>query len=170
MQGFKFESAMKQLVQHFPKEKQKKPTLFHSMRVGSLLWSLGYSEDIQIAGLLHDALEDTSMSEELIETMFGKNVLDIVKANSKDTSIENKKEMLKDIVMRCSQVWDSALIVKAADVYDNFLFYKQQENSHEIARCQFLANLTFQYKNEKLQTEIFDKLKEVVDFENSIIY
>jgi (p)ppGpp synthase/HD superfamily hydrolase len=61
---------MKLLVSYFPQEPMKKPTLFHSLRVGTYLWNNGYSEDIQIAGVLHDALEDTDMPERIIQEKF----------------------------------------------------------------------------------------------------
>lgn len=50
----------------------KKPTLYHVTRVATLLWNLDYNEDIQIAGLLHDALEDTEMTRDFIEKKFWK--------------------------------------------------------------------------------------------------
>jgi hypothetical protein len=51
-------------------------------------------------------------------------VLQIVKVNSKNLSLA-KEEVLEDIVKRCSDYGIDAMIVKIADVYDNFLFYKK---------------------------------------------
>jgi (p)ppGpp synthase/HD superfamily hydrolase len=45
------------------------------MRVGSYLFLHGYSEEICVAGLLHDVLEDTPISEENIGMIFGEWVL-----------------------------------------------------------------------------------------------
>ena len=119
---FKFEEAVKALVSYFPEEAMKKPTLYHSIRVGVYLWNHWYSEDIQIAWFLHDALEDTDIPEEVIGDNFGRCVLDIVKANSKNKSLDTS-EILEDIVKRCQENGENAMIVKMADVYDNFLFY-----------------------------------------------
>ncbi|MBS9784353.1 HD domain-containing protein, partial [Candidatus Gracilibacteria bacterium] len=147
MIGFHFEIALKLLMQNFPEKPMKKPTLYHSIRVGVSLWNHGYDEDLQIAGLLHDALEDTSMEEELILHNFGKEVLDIVKANSKNKNLP-KDEILEGIVKRCRETGERAMIVKMADIYDNFLFYTKEKNSQELERCKKLANLVKKYKKE----------------------
>ena len=61
-------------------------------------------------------------------------MLQIVKVNSKNLSLA-KEEALEDIVKRCSDYGIDAMIVKIADVYDNFLFYKKINNIPEIERC-----------------------------------
>ena len=162
MNWFKFEKAMKLLISYFPEEPMKKPTLFHSLRVGTFLWNNWYSEDLQIAWLLHDALEDTKMPESIINDNFWKNVLEIVKANSKNNNLE-KSEILEDIVKRCSIVWEEAMIVKIADIYDNFLFYIKEDNIPELDRCKVLANLVKKYKREEWNDNIFEKINEIVN-------
>ena len=61
----KFEKAVRLLVEHFPPsdESSRKPVLFHDIRVGVYLYEHGYSEDIVLAGLLHDAIEWLSATE-----------------------------------------------------------------------------------------------------------
>lgn len=163
MQGFQFEKAMKILIEYFPEEKMKKPTLFHSLRVGTFLWNKNYSEEIQIAWLLHDALEDTSMTEKVISELFWENVLQIVQVNSKNMKLE-KTEILEDIVKRCSEYWEKALIVKMADVYDNFLFYKKTENIAEIERCKKLSRFIQKYKKEEYSDTIFELCDEILKY------
>lgn len=160
MMWFEFEKAMKLLVSYFPDEAMKKPTLYHSLRVGVYLWNNWYTEDIQIAGLLHDALEDTEMPEEIILNNFWENVLNTVKANSKNKSLD-KSEVLEDIVKRCQIDWEDSMIVKMADVYDNFLFYVKENNISEIERCKTLASLIEKYRNVSWEDEIFDKVSEI---------
>ena len=161
MTWFKFEKAMKLLVSYFPEEAMKKPTLFHSLRVWTYLWNNWYSEDLQIAWLLHDALEDTNIPENIISDNFWEYVLEIVKANSKNMNLE-KSEILDDIVKRCSIVWEDAMIVKMADIYDNFLFYVKGNNLPEIERCKRLANLVGKYKKVEWNDKIFDKINDVI--------
>jgi len=163
MYWFQFEKALKLLLKHFPNEILKKPTLFHSVRVWSYLWYNKYSEDLQIAWLLHDSLEDTDVSESEIEQEFGMHVLSIVKANSKDMKLD-KSERMNDVVRRCSLYWQDALIVKVADIYDNFVFYSREWNIAEIERCQSLARLVDKYKNEKYTDSIFDKIPEIIQY------
>lgn len=161
MNWFKFEHAVKLLVKYFPDEPMKKPTLYHSLRVGTYLWNNWYSEDLQIAGLLHDALEDTDIPENVISDSFWNDVLSIVKANSKNNNLE-KSEILEDIVKRCSIIWEQAMIVKLADVYDNFLFYVKESNIPEIERCKTLAKLVMRYKKEQWNDKIFNKIDEII--------
>jgi (p)ppGpp synthase/HD superfamily hydrolase len=163
MYWFQFEKALRLLLKHFPNEILKKPTLFHSVRVWSYLWYQGYNEDLQIAGLLHDALEDTDITEWEIEKEFGIYVLSIVKANSKDMNLD-KSERMEDIVRRCAELWEDALIVKMADIYDNFIFYSREWNIPEIERCQNLARLVDKYKNQKYIDSIFHKIAEIIQY------
>lgn len=160
---FEFEKALKILVSYFPEEPMKKPTLFHSLRVWTYLWNNWYNEDLQIAWLLHDALEDTDIPEVVISNNFWEYVLEIVKANSKNMSLE-KSEILEDIVKRCSIVWEEAMIVKMADVYDNFLFYIKENNISEIERCKILAELIKKYKKQEWDDKIFDRIWEIVNY------
>ncbi len=160
---FKFEKGVKLIVSYFPEEPMKKPTLFHSLRTGTFLWNNWYSEDLQIAWLFHDVLEDTNMPESVISDNFWEDVLDIVKANSKNTSLE-KSEILEDIVKRCSLVWEDAMIVKIADVFDNFLFYVKEKNIPEIDRCKTLAELVKTYKKDEWNDKIFDKIAIIINY------
>ena len=163
MNWFKFEKAMKLLISYFPEEPMKKPTLFHSVRVWTHLWNNWYNEDLQIAWLLHDALEDTNISESIISDTFWWYVLGIVKANSKNMNLE-KSEILEDIVKRCSIVWEDAMIVKMADIYDNFLFYVKENNLPEIERCKILVKLVKKYKKEEWNDKIFDLTDDIIKY------
>ena len=163
MEWFLFEQAVLEFVKYFPEETQRKHFFYHPIRVWVFLWNQWYSEEIQIAGLLHDTFEDTSISEKEIENLFWKKVLQIVKANSKNPSL-TKEEVLEDIVKRCSDYGIDALIVKIADVYDNFLFYKKINNIPEIERCKKLANLILKYK-QNYDDKIFKFLEEIIAFE-----
>lgn len=163
MEWFLFEKAVLEFIKYFPEETQRKPFFYHSIRVWVFLWNQWYSEEIQIAGLLHDALEDINISENTIENLFWKNVLQIVKANSKNLSLP-KEEILEDIVKRCSDYGIDAIIVKIADVYDNFLFYKKISNIPEIERCKKLANLILKYK-QNYNDKISKFLEEIISFE-----
>jgi hypothetical protein len=51
-----------------------------------------------------------------------------------------------------------------ADVYDNFLFYVQQNNISEIERCKRLAQLIQKYKKNEWKDIIFEKNNEIVNY------
>lgn len=160
---FEIEKALKLLVEYFPIEEQKKPALFHSIRVCTYLYNNWYPEYLCIAWLLHDALEDTEISEETIRKNFGMNVLEIVKANSKNNDLL-KDERLEDIVKRCVGYWEWALIVKMADVYDNFQFYIRESISKEIDRCKYISELIIKYKLESWHDDIFKHANTIINY------
>lgn len=56
------------------------------------------------------------------------------------------------------------MIVKIADVYDNFLFYKKLNNIPEIERCKKLSTLILKYKKD-YNDKIFHFLDEIISFE-----
>jgi (p)ppGpp synthase/HD superfamily hydrolase len=62
------------------------PYLTHLLAVSSLVWENGGDEDDAIAGLLHDAIEDTDATAADIEERFGPKVAAIVLACS-DTTV-----------------------------------------------------------------------------------
>lgn len=164
MTWFKFEKALKILTEYWPVWETKKPALYHSVRVWVYLWNNNYSEDLQISGLLHDALEDTYIPESLIENEFWIDVLNIVKANSKDRSLSHP-EVLDDIVKRCSDLSQDAMIVKISDIYDNFKFYVKSWNYPEIERCKLLSKYCRNHKKDSYNDKIFLRLDEIDDFE-----
>lgn len=107
-----------------------KPVLLHSIRVGFHLYELGYSEDIVLAALLHDILEDTKTSERDLQNRFGLKITQIVSANSFNPLVEDKTEQFNDMFKRCAVYEKEALIVKAADILDNS-YYIQFVNDKE---------------------------------------
>ncbi len=64
-----------------------KPVLFHSFKVGTILYELVYSKDIIISGTLHDLLEDTDISYEDICDSFGEKIAGCVLAATFDSKI-----------------------------------------------------------------------------------
>lgn len=62
------------------------PYIVHPMEVMQLLSAEDLPEEIIIAGILHDTLEDTDTTPKEIEEKFGKAVLDIVLTESEDKS------------------------------------------------------------------------------------
>jgi guanosine-3',5'-bis(diphosphate) 3'-pyrophosphohydrolase len=67
-------------VFHRPQERRASgvPYIEHPAAVAMILDRLGFAEDVVIAGLLHDAVEDTELSLEQIHDEFGAQVAEIV--------------------------------------------------------------------------------------------
>jgi metal dependent phosphohydrolase len=62
------------------------PYIVHPMEVMQILTAMDCSQDVIIAGILHDTLEDTDTTPEEIKEAFGNAVLAIVQTESEDKS------------------------------------------------------------------------------------
>jgi len=156
-----FEKAVWMLAEYMPvsKENSRKPILFHDIRVGVYLYERNYSCDIVLAGVLHDALEFSAITEEMLQAEFGENVLKIVKANSKDRSIQDPDERIEELIKRCAGAGQEALIVKAADTLDSFQHYTKTGNQSELEYCAKTTKAIFKYLREDFKDPVFAELK-----------
>jgi len=153
-----FEKAVRQITDAMPlAEELEKPTLLHSIRVGIYLYNNQYSREVCIAGLLHDAIEDTKITKEDIENNFGKEIAEIVQANTKDENLTDNK--YKDMMIKCIEYGEDALIVKAADIIDNFNYYTRINEHEGLAYVHHITSLLLELKPEDFKDPIFDYLK-----------
>lgn len=159
--NIKFENGVRFLVKHFPPsdEASRKPVLFHDIRVGVYLYNNDYSEDVVLAGLLHDTIEWSDATEDMVRNEFGENVIKLVLANTKDDTIKDKHEKTNELIQRCVKNGQDALIIKAADILDSFKWYADQNNIDELKYCMRNANAIFKYKESSFNDKIFDELK-----------
>lgn len=154
-----FERAVQLLVECMPIGiDRKKPVLMHSLRVGMFLYEHDYSDDVVIAGLLHDVIEWTEFPKEKILDHFGQVVFDIVTANTKDLSITDKTTQRHDMVRRSAECGKDAMIVKCADVLDSLRYYRLANNEREIEHCLHIV----QWIQESLKKEWSDPIFELV--------
>jgi len=111
---------------HQTRKNSDEPYVEHPIRVARILQEAGYSEEVIIAGLLHDTVEDNpDVTIEEIEEKFGKKVADIVAQHTEDKSLswEERKEHTIEVVKTAS-IEVKALII--ADKLDNLTSLKQQ--------------------------------------------
>lgn len=155
------EKAMRLLVEHLPvsDKNSKKPILAHDIRVGLYLYKHNYSRDIVLSGILHDALEFSDIDEQKLKDDFGKNVVKIVEACTKNKNIEDDDERIDELVLRCSRQGTDALIVRAADILDSFNYYTQGNNRSELEYCRKNAAAIFKYLPGGFEDEVFEELK-----------
>jgi (p)ppGpp synthase/HD superfamily hydrolase len=159
--NIEFEKAVRLLAEAFPvsDENTRKPVLFHDIRVGVYLYENNYSREIILAGILHDALEFSSAGEELLREEFGDQVLNLVYACTKDDSIEDPQEKTNELISRCAECGEDALIVKTADILDSFKYYTATENPDQLEYCLRNAKAIMNYKPDEFKDKIFDELK-----------
>ncbi|MFH1253716.1 MAG: HD domain-containing protein [Candidatus Uhrbacteria bacterium] len=156
-----FEKAVRLLTKHLPTsdETSRKPILFHNLRVGVYLYENGYEPNIILAGLLHDTLEWSSADEQMLKNEFGSEVVKIILACTKNDSIVDKEEKTNELISRCVQSGQAALIVKTADIIDSFKWYSSQNNQNELQYCLRNAKAIFKFKPDDFADKIFDELK-----------
>ena len=95
----------------------------HPLTVGLILARANASEDVVVAGILHDAIEDSidedEISKQKIEEQFGAEVKDLVMSVSekdKDLSWEERKKQFLEELKSFSK---DSLILKSADIINN---------------------------------------------------
>jgi GTP pyrophosphokinase len=130
-------------LQHHEGQKRAsgEPYAVHPLEVGLVLAELKMDSTAIAAGLLHDAVEDTNVTTEEIEKVFGEQVAHIVEgvtkldkikfANREDHQAENIRKMLLAMVTDVRVV-----IIKLADRLHNMrtLEHLPQEKRQKIAR------------------------------------
>lgn len=112
----------------------KKAVILHSLRVGFYLMSLGYDEKVVIAGVLHDVAEKTAIAPLELGRRFGFKVGRIVAAVTNNAEISDALERYRDSVQRCALYGPEALVVRAADLLDNFDRIYAKGNQERLAR------------------------------------
>ena len=91
------------------------PYILHPLRVGSALWRFG--PEFVIAGILHDTVEDTTLTLDDLERLGASDrVLSAVAAvtNESETAVEDYERSIRGAMEDPVGLW-----VKAADVADN---------------------------------------------------
>jgi GTP pyrophosphokinase len=159
--NIEFEKAIRLLAQVMPvaNEGTRKPVIFHGLRVGAYLYENNYSRDIVLAGVLHDVLEDTEVTLKELTDEFGENVARIVNASTKDDSITDSLMKTEELIKRCVENGEEALIVKTADIIDSFKYYTEEKNMAEIQYCMRNADAILKYKPKNFGDKIFTELE-----------
>jgi len=158
--GAEFENAVRFLARRMPPAEQmaRKPALFHGIRVGVYLYGRKYSQDVVLAGVLHDAVEFAGVDARRIAEEFGERVAELVLASTKDDSIEDPEAKTDELIRRCVSCGEDALIVKTADILDSFSWYTRTGNMDQLAYCTRNANAIMKHKPDDFRDEIFDEL------------
>jgi (p)ppGpp synthase/HD superfamily hydrolase len=109
------------------------PYISHLMDVMKILCESGCNEEVISAGILHDTVEDTSVTHKQLEQIFGEKVASIVKGasepedmrevkNTKNNWRDRKQHTIDFITNKASY---EQLLVSCADKLDNITAIKQ---------------------------------------------
>ncbi len=128
------------------KRKSGEPYIIHPLNVASILIEWGMDVDSVIAGILHDTVEDTSISLEELESQFGKDVAFLVDGVTK---VSQARAGMQDLTEYLPQTKDNlsklliaigqdvrVIIIKLADRLHNLqtLQHMPREKQIKIAR------------------------------------
>lgn len=95
------------------------PYMYHIRQVWSIAVELGYDEEIQIACILHDAIEDGNLSYNDVKKAFGLSVAEIVWAVTDELG-RNRKERKEKTYPKIKALW-KAVATKICDRIANVM-------------------------------------------------
>ena len=129
-----------------------KPVFLHSIQVAEMLWERDFPQDIVIAAILHDVVEDTDVTIEEIKRKFGQQVAQYVDV----LTISNVQDF-KQSFIHTTKLGSDVLSIRAADLIQNSYYYhlapvgaqKQLRDKYE-----FFMKLSNRVLNESLSNEL----------------
>ncbi|XKT75031.1 MAG: HD domain-containing protein [Patescibacteria group bacterium UBA2103] len=101
------------------KEHDRLPYVSHVFSVAALVSNFIDDEDVIIAALLHDTVEDTNMTYEELEDLFGENVRTLVENVSEPKSIFSWKGRKDAYLQRLEEGTQYGLLIAACDKVHN---------------------------------------------------
>lgn len=101
----------------------KKPVIFHSLKVACLLAENGSPATTVAAAVLHDLLEDSQVTAKQIQKKFGRKIANLVTAVSFKPKIKGKIKQYQEMFKRTKSAGFEALMIKGADLLDNSAYY-----------------------------------------------
>ncbi len=91
------------------------PFLLHPLEVACLLYDAGASDDVIVAGVLHDVIEKTDVDADDLRARFGVSVATLVLAVSEDQRITGYAERKAALCEQVARAGHDALMILAAD-------------------------------------------------------
>lgn len=135
----------------------KVPYISHPAMVGTILARGGFGEDIVVAGILHDVIEDTSFGYEDISKKFGVEIAKLVLHVSENKSLpylERKQKYLDNLKTAPME----ALAVSMADSMANLMSISIYENIyHNEVETEYKNTVNNLIKNGSAKLEIISK-------------
>jgi len=145
--------------------KDGNPFIIHPLAAAEIVAEIGMDEDSLCAALLHDCIEDTSVTHDDIEKLFGKDVASIVEGVTKLTRVtytsaeEEQMENLRKMLFAMAQDI-RVILIKLADRLHNLrtLEYVKQEKQREKAleTMEMYAPIAHRLGMQRLKWELED--------------
>ncbi|MBR7082124.1 MAG: bifunctional (p)ppGpp synthetase/guanosine-3',5'-bis(diphosphate) 3'-pyrophosphohydrolase [Oscillospiraceae bacterium] len=147
------------------KRKDGTPFITHPIAAAEIIAEMGLDEDSVIAALLHDTIEDTSVTHEAIEKRFGKDVAEIVEGVTKLTRVvyTSKEEEQMDNIRKMLMAMAKdirVILIKIADRLHNMrtMEYQTEAKQREKAleTMEIYAPIAYRLGMQKIKWEFED--------------
>jgi len=108
--------------------------IFHPFTVGMILQRAGCNDDVVIAGILHDVIEDTKYTKIDIEKEFGRKVADIVDGVSESDKSLSWEERKQETIEYIKNASIEEKLVECADKINNLesIYIDLQREGEEV--------------------------------------
>lgn len=151
------------------------PYIEHPLAVALILSQLTHNQDIIIAGILHDVIEDTNSTQEQLYYRFGAKVTNMVIACSeqdKNLDWSTRKEI---VLQKIKDLDHSTALIKAADTLHNLseavekvktdgIAYFQNFNTDGITKIRYERRRLEELKKYHSTINILDDIENCVAF------
>lgn len=121
--AIKFAAKTHDVYQKQKRKGKEMSYIEHPLTAGLILARCGASEDVIIAGILHDTIEDSVLEKkvtyEMLKERFGSNVADLVQSVTEEDKNLSWEERKKEALEHIKEFSHDALLVKSADVLSN---------------------------------------------------
>ncbi len=148
------------------------PYIMHPLEVSAIISTMTNDEDIMIAGLLHDTVEDCDLDPMIIREKFGKRVSALVQSETEDklsnrpsseTWMERKEESL--LMLRYTKDRDVKILWLADKLSNIRSFYREYLKSGDEIW------LTLNQKDKKMQEWYYRTIAELLsDLSDTVAY
>lgn len=163
------------------------PYFVHPKMVARIVETMGGSEDMVAAALLHDVVEDTPYTEEDIRKEFGDSIADLVMEVTNMPERDNTElfpSRIHYMAHKMATISADALVIKLADRLNNVAYLDYDaENSSGLKFARYYADKTLATINRfwvnggnreyndvhsRLMRMIYDELERVLDYLNEL--
>ena len=111
------------------------PYITHPVSVSAILAQYGYGEDLIIAGLLHDVLEDTAVTPVELEKRFGEDiallVCGVTEREEGRSRLARAWEIRKEEALWHAGLAEEQVVAKTADALHNVNSYSRSPGHRE---------------------------------------
>ncbi len=115
------------------------PYLTHVVHVATILQRYGYSDDVVIAGLLHDTVEDSDLTLDEVQAQFGDEVARLVAGVTQPADAATWKERRAAQVYQVDVGGPLVAAVKAADLLHNTRSFALDHSTYGVKMWDIFA-------------------------------